>query len=47
MCGVVVPRNRVILTYLQAHLKRCSLDTVTEEGEFARHCSQVTDQLSH
>jgi len=41
ICGVVVPRNKIILNYLQMHLKRCALDTVTEEGQFARYCSQV------
>jgi len=38
--GVVVPRNRVILNYLQAHLRRCSIDTLTEEGKFAQFCMQ-------
>ena len=41
MCGVVVPRNRVILNYLQAHLRRCSIDAHTEEGKFAQFCMQV------
>lgn len=46
ICGVVVPRNKIILGYLQTHLKRCSLDTVTEEGQFAHYCSQVCNQLA-
>ena len=36
--GVVVPRNKVILAYLHAHLKRCSLESHTEEGKFAQYC---------
>jgi len=28
------------------HLKRCALDTVTEEGQFARYCSQVRRNLA-
>jgi len=46
ICGVVVPRNKIILSYLQTHLKRCSHDTVTEEGQFARYCLQVSNQLT-
>ena len=41
VCGVVVPRNRVILNYLQAHLRRCGLDSHTEEGKFAQFAMQV------
>ena len=40
VCNVVVPRNRAILSYLQAHLRRCSLDAHTEEGKFAQFCVQ-------
>lgn len=45
--GVVVPRNRVILNYLQAHLRRCSIDTNTEEGSFAQFCMQVSRKVNH
>ena len=41
VCGVVVPRNRVIISYLQAHLRRCGTDSHTEEGKFAQFCMQV------
>ena len=41
VCGVVVPRNKVILDYLQAHLRRCSIDAHSEEGRFAQFCVQV------
>lgn len=43
VCGVVVPRNRVILNYLQAHLRRCGLDSHTEEGKFAQFAMQVNN----
>ena len=39
--GVVVPRNKVILAYIHAHLKRCSLESHTEEGKFAQYCLQT------
>lgn len=42
ICGVVVPRNVVILNYLQAHLRRCGIDSHTEEGKFAQFASQVS-----
>ena len=45
--GVVVPRNRVILNYLQAHLRRCAIDTNTEEGSFAQFCMQVSRRVNH
>lgn len=45
-CGVVVPRNKVILNYLQAHLRRCSLDPHTDEGKYAQFAMQVS-QISN
>ena len=41
VCGVVVPRNKVIMNYLLAHLRRCSLDPHTDEGKFAQFAMQV------
>ena len=41
LAGVVVPRNRVIVSYLQAHLRRCGVDAHTEEGRFAQFAMQV------
>ena len=42
VCGVVVPRNRVILSYLQAHLRRCGIEAHTEEGKFGQFALQVS-----
>lgn len=42
LTGVVVPRNRIILNYLQAHLRKCGLDIHTEEGKFAQFAMQVS-----
>ena len=41
LCGVVVPRNRIILNYLQAHLRRCGKEAHTEEGKYAQFAMQV------
>lgn len=41
ICGVVVPRNRVILNYLQTHLRRCGIEAHTEEGKYAQFALQV------
>lgn len=35
-CSITYPSDGKILAYLFAHLKRCSLDQVTDEGDFAR-----------
>ena len=42
ICGVVVPRNQVILNYLHTHLRRCGIDSHTEEGKFAQFATQVS-----
>ncbi|KAL3874589.1 hypothetical protein ACJMK2_037577 [Sinanodonta woodiana] len=36
----IMPPNTRVLRYLQCHLKKCSLDTSTEEGKFARFCNK-------
>ena len=45
VCGVVVPRNKVILNYLQIHLRRCSLDPYSDEGKFAQFAMQVSPAM--
>lgn len=35
-CSVSYPTDRRILAYLHAHLRKCSLDEVTQEGEIAQ-----------
>lgn len=35
-CSITYPTDRRILAYLHAHLRKCSLDEVTEEGSYAR-----------
>ena len=42
VCGVVVPRNRIILNYLQMHLRRCGVESHTEEGKYAQFALQVS-----
>jgi myosin-7 len=43
-CGVVVPRSKDLVGYLMAHLHRCSLDTGTEEGQWAQYCLQAVQR---
>eukprot|EP00118_Oscarella_pearsei_P025077 m.307450 g.307450 ORF g.307450 m.307450 type:complete len:2013 (+) comp42307_c0_seq1:102-6140(+) len=43
-CGVVVPRSKDLLAYLIAHLRRCSLETSSEEGKFAQYCIQAVQR---
>ncbi|RWS10167.1 unconventional myosin-X-like protein [Dinothrombium tinctorium] len=35
-CSITYPTDRRILAYLHAHLRKCSLDEITEEGQFAQ-----------
>lgn len=37
----VVPSNSRVMKYLNCHLRKCSLDTTTEEGKYARYCNKV------
>lgn len=34
-CSITYPSDRRILAYLHAHLRRCALDEITDEGQFA------------
>jgi hypothetical protein len=36
--SITYPTDRRVLSYLHAHLRKCSLDSVTEEGIFASFC---------
>lgn len=36
LTSTLVPSNIMILKYLQVHLRKCAMDTATEEGKFAR-----------
>ena len=45
ICGVVVPKNRVILSYLQTHLRRCGMESHTEEGRYAQFTMQVSHEI--
>jgi len=38
----VVPSNSRVMKYLNCHLRKCSLDTTTEEGKYARYCNKVS-----
>lgn len=35
-CSITYPTDRRILSYLHAHLRKCSLDETNEEGQFAK-----------
>jgi len=37
-CSITYPTDRRILSYLHAHLRKCCLDSLNEEGQFAYFC---------
>jgi myosin-7 len=39
--GVVVPRNKLILNYISAHLRRCCAEVATGEAKFALYCQSI------
>ena len=45
MCATLPPVNSRIYKYVQVHLKKCAMDTTTEEGKFARFCLKVSQPM--
>ena len=45
MCATLPPINSRIYKYVQVHLKKCAMDTTTEEGKFARFCLKVSQPM--
>ncbi|XP_076464756.1 myosin-VIIa-like [Babylonia areolata] len=37
-CATLPPANSRVYKYVQVHLKKCAMDTTTDEGKFARFC---------
>ena len=40
-CSVIPPTDKLIRKYLRAHLQRCGMDCVSEEGKYARYAEKV------
>ncbi|RXG53095.1 Myosin-I heavy chain [Armadillidium vulgare] len=39
-CSVIPPTDKLIRKYLRAHLQRCAIDYITEEGKYARYAER-------
>ncbi|KAF2364190.1 MyTH4 domain, partial [Trinorchestia longiramus] len=43
-CSVIPPTDKLIRKYLRAHLQRCGMDSVSEEGKYARYAEKCLNK---